>query len=180
MIFDIRGGRVTNGIRQSFLSLYLFSLTFENNFLAILYGGRSPPSPHGSATSCNNCPAQHGTHRQIRGETVGEFIGRLMGHGRRRPNCWKLRVCRNVPGYSGIATSSTSSAEVKAEISPLLSGRCGVIPYGTRVAVAVWRLSEVPYPCNLFTLLTYLPTTDRLMLQSHNPEVPVAAYSLAV
>jgi len=39
-----------NGIRGSFLSLDLFSLTFKNIFLALLRGGRSPPSPYGSAT----------------------------------------------------------------------------------------------------------------------------------
>ena len=30
-----------------------------------------------------------------------------------------------------------------------------MIPYGMSVPVAVWRLSELLYPCN-FTLLTYL------------------------
>jgi len=42
-LLDIKGGR-RNGIRESFLSLDLFSLTLENIFLTLLRG-RSPPSP---------------------------------------------------------------------------------------------------------------------------------------
>ena len=54
---NLRNGYLTrnrrpNGIRESFVSVDLFPLTFNNIFLVHLRGGDRPP-PYGSATEIN-------------------------------------------------------------------------------------------------------------------------------